>query len=332
MSNQFPPNGAGQGGYGQQPGGDPRSASGYGASTPGYGQQQPGAQPGYGEYGSYGQQPGGQPGGQPGYGQGQQGYRQQQPGYGQGQPGYGQPLGQQGQGYGGYGQQPGYGQQSGQPGYGYAPGQGGPQAGGPGGPKKGVAPWVWIVAGVAALALIIGAIWGGMALFGGGAKYALDSKTGVDGVTLAYTGGGEWEDSGYGTDTSISLTRGDLFSEEMCMLGANYSTDFVDYDKDRDVRDQIAESYEESLGTDGTSYEDLGSLTLTDTNGEDVEFAFMKFSSSNDSDYPFYGLFHVFPDSESALVYYGACMNEDMGAEGFRSNADLVEFTIEPRD
>jgi len=191
---------------------------------------------------------------------------------------------------------------------------------------------VWIVAGVAALALVIGAIWGGMALFGGGAKYALDSKTGVDRVTLAHTGGGDWEDSGYGSESSISLSRGDFLSSDACMLGANYSTDFLDYEEDRDIRDQIADSYEDSLGTDGTGYEDLGEITLTDTNGEEVEFAFMRFTSSADSDYPFYGLFHVFPESDSALVYFGACMDEDMGADGFRSEIEHIEFTIHPLD
>jgi hypothetical protein len=111
-----------QGGYEQQPQGDPQQG--------GYPQQ--GGQ-GYGQQGGYPQQPGyGQPGydqqayAQPGYGQ---------PGYdqGYGQPGYGQPgYGQQyDQGYDagyqqGYGQ-PGYGQQGyGQPGYGQ-PGYGNQQ-------------------------------------------------------------------------------------------------------------------------------------------------------------------------------------------------------------
>jgi FhaA, N-terminal domain/FHA domain len=135
-----------QGGYEQQPQGDPQQGGYPPQGGQNYGQQggYP-QQPGYGQPG-YEQQGYGQPGyGQPGYdqqgygGQGGQGYGQQ-PGYGQpgydqqayAQPGYGQPGYDQGYGQPGYGQ-PGYGQQYDQ-GYdaGYQQGYGQPGYGQPG--------------------------------------------------------------------------------------------------------------------------------------------------------------------------------------------------------
>ncbi|MFI9553366.1 DUF3352 domain-containing protein [Nonomuraea endophytica] len=129
---------------------------------PQYGQQQP-----YGQQAAYGQQQPSQ--GQPNYGQ---------PAYGQpsyDQPAYDQqPYGQQQHGQQPYGQQP-YNQQQQQ--YGGQPQQGGWQQEGPegfgpteppvkqgGGNRKG-----WIIAGIAALAVI---------LFGGGTVYALSALGG----------------------------------------------------------------------------------------------------------------------------------------------------------
>ena len=360
MSNQWPPapgqgpndpNRPGYGQAGQQPGGSGQPFGG----QPGYGPQ-PG-QPGYGQQpgqpaqSAYGQQPG-----QSGYGQqlGQSGYGQ--PGqFGDGpqpgQPGYGQQLGQSGYGQPG---QPGYGQQPGQSAYGQQPPQGAyggqpygsggpgghaPHPGGPGAPtpKRTLAnagPWPWII-GAAALLLIIGAIWGGIALFGGGAKYALDSKTGVAGVELAYDGsaGAGWRVAEWGnTGTSVNLVRGEeMMGADSCMLAANYVDSAWVIDSDSDVKSQIGQEFEDDAGVQG-SYEDLGNVTLTDTNGEDVEFAFMKFESDDDASYPVYALFHVFPDSDSMLTVSGLCFGDDLGADAFRDVVDAVDFTIAPLD
>lgn len=175
-----------------QPGG-----SGYGYGTDAQGQQYGSGQQGYGQQPGYGQQ---QNYGQDGqYGQGQQ--------YGQaGQYGQAQQYGQAEQ----YGQQQGYGQQSqydqgqqqfGQPQYGYQAAQGyagnDANAGNPW-QQQGQAPkrrrkWLIPVAAVAAIAVIGGAIWGGIALFSGQGRGAASAEEAVDnlissGTNLDYIG------------------------------------------------------------------------------------------------------------------------------------------------
>lgn len=364
MSNQFPPAGNGQNGQNQPGanfGGDgAASSSGYGASTPGYQGYQPqsnyqgygqdgqgGAQQGYGSYGGGQQQPGQQA--QPGYGsygagQGQQGGGQQgqqpgQPGYGaygqQGQHGqHGQQSGQQGYGanpsQGGY-QQPGQGgyQQGGQ-GYG-APGYGQQQGGGQP-PKKGVAPWIWIVAAVAAVALVVGGIFGAMALFGGGGnKYGFNSKTGVENVTVAWNGEGEWEDPGFGSDTSVFLTTPSTYS---CQLGSTYSTDMGDlegYDGDlmQAFRDYVAEQDSNS----NASMQEHGTITIKDTNGESVEFAVVSVAMSNPitaEETTMFVAFHGFTESDSALVYLYGCSDKTVSKDEFLDEIGAIDFTITP--
>lgn len=371
MSNQFPPAGNGQNGQNQPGanfGGDgAASSSGYGASTPGYQGYQPqsnyqgygqdgqgGAQQGYGSYGGGQQQPGQsgqQPGqqAQPGYGsygagQGQQGGGQQgqqpaQPGYGaygqQGQHGQpGQQSGQQGYGanpsQGGY-QQPGQGgYQEGGQGYG-APGYGQQQGGGQP-PKKGVAPWIWIVAAVAAVALVVGGIFGAMALFGGGGnKYGFNSKTGVENVTVAWNGEGEWEDPGFGSDTSVFLTTPSTYS---CQLGSTYSTDMGDlegYDGDlmQAFRDYVAEQDSNS----NASMQEHGTITIKDTNGESVEFAVVSVAMSNPitaEETTMFVAFHGFTESDSALVYLYGCSDKTVSKDEFLDEIGAIDFTITP--
>lgn len=45
---------------------------------------------------------------------------------------------------------------------------------------QGVPQWLWVGLAIVAVVLIIAAIWAGMAVFGGGGKYALDASAGID--------------------------------------------------------------------------------------------------------------------------------------------------------
>ncbi|SJM66898.1 hypothetical protein [Gulosibacter sp. 10] len=338
---------SGQGGQqGQQPGQDQSAYGSYGQHgggqqpVQGGGQDATGqGQQGYGAYGSYGQSGAGQDAsqGQSAYGsygqqdasqgqqQGQQGYGaygQQQPD--QGQQAYGQqPGAQQGYGQAGpYGQQPGA-----QPGYGgYQPGQpGGGQPGGPGGPKKKPAPWVWIVIGVVAIALIGGLIWGGIALFGGGGGYSLNSDKEVEDVEITYAG--DWEDSGYGAYQS---------PDGVCMFNAAFEVGtFTDYDSsdiDGSIEDELKN---EVAGTEGVdSVERLNDVTLQDTNGESVEFAVFEVrgtDSYSSTEMVMYAGVHVFGESGDGLAFMLACQGDSSEAE-FKEQMESVDFTLTPRE
>lgn len=352
MSNQFPPaqggdqnqNGAqnpgqpnfGDAGSSNQPGNtQPQSygqQQGYGYQAAADAQGQPGAgpQPGYGQQG-YGQQGYGQQSGygQQGYGQAagnqpnQAGYAQQpgQPqGYGQQasqQPGYGQSAGSQ-PAYG----QPGYGQQGGtysQGTYNAAPG-----AGGTGGGIKNAPVWVWIVVGVVALALIVGLIWGAIALFGGGKSYALSSKNLVDDVEVEYVG--DWEDQGY----SYYLDE-----NEECGYSADFSSyGFDDIDPD-DVEGSIDEEFEALMEEAGEEVdaERLSNITVSDVNGEAVEFAVFQMSS-DDSWGTTSAVFavHPFSDSGDVLTMAVTCMDADATLDGLRTQIDNTEFELFPAE
>ncbi|UQN14364.1 hypothetical protein [Gulosibacter sp. ACHW.36C] len=204
MSNQQPPSDP----YGNQWRGVPPEGEG-GQAWPQHEWNHPNQLDGGSAYGADAQ-------GQP-YGSAQQGYGQAQSGQ---QPAYGQPqnYGQEGQ-YGqaeqfdqqqgyvpqqGYGQQPQYGQsqqQFGQPQYGYQASQGyagnDANAGNPW-QQQGQAPkrrrkWLIPVAAIAAVAVIGGAIWGGIALFSGQGRGAASAEEAVDklitsGTNLDYLG------------------------------------------------------------------------------------------------------------------------------------------------
>lgn len=350
MSNQFPPTGDGQQNQNQPYGGD-QSNSGYGASTPGYQGYQ--SQSNYNQqgYGSYGQQGGqdAQPGygsygdqsgqqsqqGQSGYGsygqQGQQSYgsygdqggqqsqqgQQSYGGYGQqsnqgqqGQQGYGS-YGQQGQdaqaGYGAYAQQQNYGDYGQQGGYGQQPQQGG---------KKKTSPVVWIVVAVVAVALIVGGVFGAMALFGGGGgKYGVDSETGIADVTIKYTG--DYDDGGYGSDSSFSASNSDM----SCYVVGEFSTIDVSALDDKSMDEAIQDQLKGEGMPDGMEISTEGTITLQDTEGIDVEFQLANIKGDSDQ---FKGemwvAMHVFQDSEDGLMFMAGCA--DLGGYGGGSSSD----------
>ncbi|WP_311478758.1 hypothetical protein [uncultured Gulosibacter sp.] len=347
MSNQFPPTGDGQQNQNpNQPYGGGQSNSGYGASTPGYqgyesqsnynqqgygsyGQQgQPGQQ-GYGSYGDQGGQSGQQA--QPGYGSyGDQGGQQAQPGYGaygqQGQPGYGS-YGDQGAqqaqpGYGAYGQpgqdaQQGYGayaQQQNYGGYGQQPPQGG---------KKKTSPWVWIVVAVAAVALIVGGVFGAMALFGGGSggKYGVNSETGIADVKLKYTG--DYEDSGYGPDNGFSASTSDY----SCYAAGNLNNLDMSLIEGKSVEEGIKDELLSGNMPDGVEVTTEGTITLKDTEGIDVEFQLARMKGEADgSKGEIWVAVHVFRDSENALMLTAGCMNTSYTSGGGDASFSKEQF------
>ena len=350
MSNQFPPAGNGQPGQNQNLNGD-QSNSGYGASTPGYQGYQP--QSGYGSYGDQGQQA------QPGYGsygdQSSQG-QQAQPGYGsygdqgqqgaQSQQGYG-VYGDQGQqpGYGSYGDQSsqasqqnygGYGQHDAQaPAYGSGYGQQPPQGG-----KKKTAPWVWIVVALAAIALVVGGVFGAMALFGGGGKYTLNAETGIDGVTMKYVGSDlQASEYGGGSDESFNVMDDDY----QCMAaGALQPFDKSELDG-KSVEDAIMEEIDDQSNIpEGIEAKADGTITIEDTEGQSVEFQIIQMKGESDGiSGEIYVAMHLFPESGDALMFMAGCQS------GYGSSGDApayskgdfedfmkndVEFTLKEQD
>ncbi|WP_201517831.1 hypothetical protein [Gulosibacter hominis] len=224
-----------------------------------------------------------------------------QGGYGQqpAQAGYGQP--------GGYGQQPpqaGYGQQPPQASYGQQPTPSG---------KKKTSPWVWVGVAVAAVALIVGGIFGGMALFGGGAgKYSLDADTGIADMSIEYTG--DYTLSGYETPGSFTAMNDD----NTCFAFGNLqSFDASDFEgKSRE------EAFEDLVNSgsmpEGMEKKIEGTITLEDTNGIPVEFQLATAKGESDEvSGEFWLAMRVFPESEDSVVFIAGC--GDMSGTGASS-------------
>jgi hypothetical protein len=334
MSNQFPPTGNGQGdaqnpGQFQNPnqsggyGAPEQSNSGYGASTGGYQGYQP--QSGYQGYGSPDQNQQGQQSGYGSYDQGQQ----SSGGYG----GYGQ---QSGGGYGGYGQQdqqvygaantgygqPGQGQQPGQP-YGGAYGGGYGEQPPQGGKKKGFPVWAWIVTGVVVLALIGGGIWGGIAIFGGGNDYNIESDKTVSDVDVDYKG--DWEDYGQGSYMNDDMT---------CVYYAGFESGVTGIDPD-DVEGSMQDAVEEAAGSSsGTSVtaEKLQNIDKADTEGVNVEFVLYEIAPESGEGVGYMAL-HPFSDSGEMLMMAGICQGSgDIDEDTFKDMMADTDFTLHPED
>jgi hypothetical protein len=315
VSNQFPP-------------------SGYGASSNDGGEENGrqvfGSQNEYNQYGSndYGSYSGDQYASQgDNYAsQGDAGQYGQQQNYGQ-QPQYGQ----QGYGQQDYAQQPQQygGQPQAAPAYGNY-GDGAPGQQNPTPPKKkGPAPWVFVLVGVAAVALVGGGIWGGIALFGGGGNddrnTADDGNGGENGNGGEENGGGE---NGGGdtvdyplsnTDpvTSVSVTYNgswesqDVQGQELFYNDdstCTYLTSYVpsvaagtDFDPD-----DVASSLNVYLNTDTTGYEldNAGTTTATDTNGVTIELGTVSFTEDT---YNSAGLLTVHAFEDDLLMYQITC-------------------------
>lgn len=213
--------------------------------------------------------------------------------------GYGQP--------GAYGQQPpqaGYGQQQTQGGYAQQPTPSG---------KKKTSPWVWAVVAVAAVALIVGGIFGGMALFGGGAgKYSLDADTGIADMSIEYTG--DYTLSGYETPGSFTAMNED----NTCFAFGNLqSFDASDFEgKSRE------EAFEDLVNSgsmpEGMEKKIEGTITLEDTNGIPVEFQLATAKGESDEvSGEFWLAMRVFPESEDSVVFIAGC--GDMSGTGASS-------------
>lgn len=217
----------------------------------------------------------------------------------------GQPTQQPAQA--GYGQQPpqaGYGQQQTQGGYAQQPTPSG---------KKKTSPWVWVGVAVAAVALIVGGIFGGMALFGGGAgKYSLDADTGIADMSIEYTG--DYTLSGYETPGSFTAMNDD----NTCFAFGNLqSFDASDFEgKSRE------EAFEDLVNSgsmpEGMEKKIEGTITLEDTNGIPVEFQLATAKGESDEvSGEFWLAMRVFPESEDSVVFIAGC--GDMSGTGASS-------------
>ncbi|MEF3324070.1 proline-rich domain-containing protein [Gulosibacter sp. GYB002] len=233
-----------------------------------------------------------------------------QGGYGQqpAQAGYGQPATQ-----GGYGQPAGNGQQPPQRGYGQEPTQGGygqqpPQRG-----NKKTSPWVWAVVAVAAVALIVGGIFGGMALFGGGAgKYSLDADTGIADMSIEYTG--DYTLSGYETPGSFTAMNDDNTCFAFGNLQSFDPTDFEGKSREEAFEDLV----NSGSMPEGMEKKIEGTITLEDTNGIPVEFQLATAKGESDEvSGEFWLAMRVFPESEDSVVFIAGC--GDMSGTGASS-------------
>ena len=332
----------GQGGEQQQ---GQQSYGSYGSDQSQQGQQS------YGSYGQGGDQQAQQSYG--GYGQGDQQQGQQSYGsYGsdqsqQGQQSYGSyGQGDQQQSYGSYGtdqsQPQSYGGYQAQPGGEYgAPQSGGyaSQGGQPQGSKKKIAPWMMIVGAVVALALIGGAIWGGIALFGGGGvKYPLSSDAGVDKVKFSLNkdvAGDYWTESQYNTSDMFMVEDAEVGIKERCQLGGMY-TEYTGDISIEDFRNDPAGAIEDFLATQSSgadiTYDDLGTIVVKDAKGEGVEFQHGTVTGPDfdGNETTQHMAFHPFVDSGTIMVLVGGC--ED-GAElpgDFKDEIKSITFDITP--
>ncbi|WP_201520988.1 hypothetical protein [Gulosibacter hominis] len=209
--------------------------------------------------------------------------------------------------------QAGYGQQPPQAGYGQQQTQGGfAQQPTPSGKKK-TSPWVWVGVAVAAVALIVGGIFGGMALFGGGAgKYSLDADTGIADMSIEYTG--DYTLSGYETPGSFTAMNDD----NTCFAFGNLqSFDASDFEgKSRE------EAFEDLVNSgsmpEGMEKKIEGTITLEDTNGIPVEFQLATAKGESDEvSGEFWLAMRVFPESEDSVVFIAGC--GDMSGTGASS-------------
>ena len=304
------------GGYGQQGGQSGQTQSGQGSSYGSYGQQ--GSQSNQGQsYGGYGQ-----PSSQDG---------QSQQGYGaypqQGQQNYGQ----QGYGQQGYGQQQSYGQQNyGQDNYGAV------QQSNETKPKKKFPLWMMIVAGVVALALIGGLIWGLMAMLGGGAKYALNKNDGVDGVSLSLNkdvAGDYWTESSYSSSEMFMVEDAEYGVAERCQLIGSYGPYTGDTPLEDYKGDYIGAIKDEMDEAGDVTVDDAGTFVLKDVNGEGVEFQHVTATGPNPvtgEDETYELAFHPFVDSNSVLIFMGSCADGAELPESFQDEIKSINFELTP--
>jgi hypothetical protein len=186
-----------------------------------------------------------------------------------------------------------------------------------------------VLVGVAAVALVGGGIWGGIALFGGGGNddrnTADDGNGGENGNGGEENGGGE---NGGGdtvdyplsnTDpvTSVSVTYNgswesqDVQGQELFYNDdstCTYLTSYVpsvaagtDFDPD-----DVASSLNVYLNTDTTGYEldNAGTTTATDTNGVTIELGTVSFTEDT---YNSAGLLTVHAFEDDLLMYQITC-------------------------
>ncbi|WP_282825034.1 hypothetical protein [Gulosibacter sediminis] len=354
MSNQFPPSGYGDRESGQ-PDRDAQQVFGGGSDYNSSGND-------YNSYGSYGDSNSSgndynsySSGGDQYASQGDS-YASQGEQYASQGDGFGQQNQQQVYGGGQYGgDQQQYGQQNQQQ---YQPqsaaaygGYGSSHGGQPGGgapKKKGIPVWAWIVIAVAAVALVGGGIWGGIALFGGGnsnqttanggngtstsgnsgdsgdggeapadAAYPIDNTDEVSDIALDYTG--DWDPQ--------DLNGQELFysPDQTC----TYLTSFVPAAASGGTwyPDDPAGSLNTYLNTDTTGYQlsNAGSTTVTDTNGLEVELGTVLFTEDT---YDTTGLLtaHVFGDD--LLMYQITCFDREPSASELDELIAQTETTI----
>lgn len=332
MSNQYPPAG-GQGNY------DP--------NYPGGGQGQYGQHAGGSDYASYSQ------------GAGQQGYDQYagqdaQQVYG------GEPSGYDNYGYDGGHYGGGYGDQYQQAGAanGYGGGQSEPE-------KKGVAPWVWIVAAVAAVALVVGGVFGVMALMNntggnttasggestsnndgdetgdetggdetetdsvdpvGGDDYSISSRTGVTDISLDGYSGSDFTTYDGGSDPHMMSA---MSKDSTCLMMAQVMPDSAAGVTTEQMRGQLGAALVTMGDPDGKA-DDLGTATLTDSSGKRVEFLLAKFSGDFSGISEAYAAIHTFPDSGHMMMIAGMCNSGKMSQSDFQQAAEQVQFTLKP--
>ena len=228
--------------------------------------------------------------------------------------------------------------------------------------------WLLPVAALAGLALVGAAVWGGLQLFGpkddaapaagdtaaapaaspsaggdanpddatdaanesapSGATYPLSNPGAVTKLDLAYTGtefvegaetaGPVIEVSGHGCQVTgfLADSKGDFQH-----LGDDPAAAIIADLKTRGETDVKLDA----------EYEDLGTVTLTDTAGTSVELLKVHRTSSHDDGQQrhTYVAVHPFPDSGMVMLVTATCGTSDFGAEAFTTLlTDELEFTL----
>lgn len=314
------------GSYGQQGGATGYGQDSYNEQAQVYGQQDAANAYSQGTNSAYGQDSSAAYGQEAQHAYGQDAYAQQ-PAYAQ-QSAYGQPQQDpNAAAYGGYNQQ------------GYTPAGQQPK-------KKGPAGWVWALVAVLGIALIGGAVWGGIALFGGGGglgggpDYSIESKEVPSDVEVSYNG--EWKESSYSLGSSLG-SKTYQSSDGNCLYVAAYASDgiaTVDPDNVRgSMKDALDESLKQSTGPNvDLNAEERDPIKKKDTEGIEVEFLTYQVDVKSNSSYgggsdqgSIYVAVHPFSDSGSALTAMMICQGS-VNESDFREQFDATEFTITEGD
>ncbi|WP_193128495.1 hypothetical protein [Gulosibacter sediminis] len=173
------------------------------------------------------------------------------------------------------------------------------------------------------IGLVVGGIFGGMALFGGSNGYDIESDKTVSDVEVTYNG--DWEDYGGGSYVNDDYS---------CYYYVGFSSGGPSVDAD-DIEGSLDEAVEEELTSTSVGDVDmtkLNNVTMADTVGVDVEFVIYEIKPTTGEGIGYFAA-HPFSNSGDMLSMLVLCDGSDgIDEEGFKDMMADTEFTLTPED